>query len=203
MGLYIVTQIHLQGHAAMKMKLPGLRTAAFLFVAAACPASADTITYELVGATATFAAAPSFGAMTSYTRNIDGTFSYETVTLAATSVDITVSGGPISPLIDDALKEYTTLFSGISFSNNAFSAVNGDVAISLSFANPLGDSTDSLVDFLYESSAIGSPSFAISVTGSATPVAVPVPVVGAGLPGLMFAGGGLLAWWRRKRMVGA
>ena len=42
-----------------------------------------------------------------------------------------------------------------------------------------------------------------SVTFSATTVAVPGPVVGAGLPGLVLAAGGLLAWVRRRRHVAA
>ena len=56
--------------------------------------------------------------------------------------------------------------------------------------------SDIFVNVRGDAPAVGD-ELILDVSTAAAPV--PGPIAGAGLPGLIFAGGGLLGWWRRRQ----
>ena len=168
-----------------------------LGVGAATPAKSapitETINFEAsnFAATGGFSETPPFASVSgSFTITFDPNLlvPVTNVPLVLNSIDIPVTGSAqynYSPITHSLLVGMDGVGGLSTFTNDFIMQVdNFDTAPTFfSFAYTQDDNFRSFS----------------STTGSVSLVAVPGPLAGAGLPGLVAACAGLLAWWRRKR----
>jgi hypothetical protein len=87
------------------------------------------------------------------------------------------------------------VFTQLSTDNLAFTPGDFDTSGTITLTLNAGDTYGFYVNTVDNQGGRGE----IDVTSASGINPVPGPIAGAGLPGLIFASGGLLAWWRRKR----
>lgn len=91
---------------------------------------------------------------------------------------------------------------GATIGAYAFPASGVDPATGLADRGYLGfTSTDPITGFQWDTTGGGNLNTGFSNLSVGSPVPVPVPIVGAGLPGLVLAFAGILIWRRRRQLI--
>jgi hypothetical protein len=178
--------------------------AGVLALGASEPSQATTYSFDFTGGPTTIPLTIATAGTLFFDLNIDpidafGNFSLDVQNNSGVIINSMNFAGAASGGVNPAYGDQTgqTVFDGLP--NSATWSVNLNSSDLQNISLMIFSTLDSPGDPNFGQQPIPPNSPFLDVQFTPTPVGVPGPIAGAGFPGLVFAGGGLFAWWRNRR----